>query len=564
MRSSRSVLLPALAALSIIVAACTSTSPSGSATPSGSEEPVTGGTVRIGIGGFPDSLNPGNGLLTEAYTLYELVYDTPIGLTPEGDFVPELAKNWSVSDDGLTWSVELIDNAVFHDGTPLTAEDLKYSLELYRDTPEFPYQPAYPDVFTDIAVVDATHLTITLEDAIGNFESRMVFMYVLPKHIWEQVEDPVAFQNEEMIGSGAFKFVESEQGQFTRLAANKDWWAGAPNVDEVIFQTYDNADARVAALVNGDIDMITEFPNTAVAALRNAENVEVVVADPVSGSLSDIIPNIVEPENCPVDEGGVCSGHPALLDVQVRRALATAMDKQQIIDVVLLGLGSPGLSMVPRGLGDFFASDVSDYPYDPAAANGLLDAAGYVDSDGDGIRECLADQECPTGDLTFRFNYPDDSDSSPRVADMLKAMWNEIGIKIEIQALDPDTLTSVCCPTFDFDLILWGWGSDPDPAFLLGVALCDEIPFGFSETGYCNPDYDELYARQGVEPDHAARVAIVHEMQQILVDDVVYIIPYYEGSTQAYRSDRFTGWVTGPTTIGLEDPSSLAVISKVQ
>ncbi|MDH4334566.1 MAG: ABC transporter substrate-binding protein [Chloroflexota bacterium] len=564
MRSSRSVLLPALAALSIIVAACTSTSPSESSGPSGSSAPASGGTVRVGIGGFPDSLNPGNGLLSESYTLYELVYDTPIGLTPDGDYVPELAKSWSVSDDGLTWSVELVDNATFHDGTALTAEDLKFSLELYRDTVDFPYMPAYPDVFETIEAVDATHLTITTAEPIGNFESRMVFIYVIPKHIWESVDDPVAFQNEEMIGSGPFKFVESEQGQFTRLAANKDYWGDAPKIDEVIFQTYDNADARVAALVNGDIDMITEFPNTAVATLRNAENVEVVVADPVSGDLRDIIPNIVDPENCPVDEGGVCTGHPALLDVQVRKALAMAMDKQQIIDVALLSLGSPGLSMVPRGLGDFFADDVSDYAFDVSGANDLLDTAGYADTNGDGIRECLPSQDCPTGDLTFRFNFPDDIDSGPREADMLKAMWQEIGVKIEIQALDADTLTSICCPTFDFDLILWGWGSDPDPAFLLGVALCDEIPTGFSETGYCNPDYDELYVRQGVEPDHQARVAIVHEMQQILVDDVVYMIPYYASSTQAYRSDRFTGWVTGPTTIGLEDPSSLGVISKVQ
>jgi peptide/nickel transport system substrate-binding protein len=564
----RTPTLPLFAVFAVLLAACTSASPSpsasGAASAAPSAEPVSGGTLRVGIGGFPDSLNPGNGLLSESYTLYELMYDTPIGITPDGSYVPELASSWSVSDDGLTWTLELVDNAVFHDGTPLTSEDVKYTLELYRDTPDFPYLPSYGDVFEEIQAVDATHVTITTSDPIGNFESRMLFMYVIPKHIWELEDDPVAFQNEEMIGSGPFKLVQSEQGQFTRLAANKDWWNGAPNVDEVIFQTIENADARVAALVNGDVDMITEFPNTAVNTLQNDPNVEVVIADPVFGSLRDVFPNIVQPEDCPVDEGGLCTGHPALLDLAVRRALATAMDKQQIIDVALLGLGSPGLSMVPVGLGDFYASGVSDYPYDVAAANGLLDDAGYVDSDGDGVRECLADQECPTGDLTFRFHYPDDVDSGAREADLLKAMWAEIGVAIEIQALDADTLTSICCPTFDFDLILWGWGSDPDPAFLLGVALCEEIPYGFSETGYCNPDYDELYVRQGIETDPAARVAIIHEMQQILVDDVVYMIPYYDLSVQAYRSDRFSGWITGASTAGLEDSSSLVVISQVE
>ncbi|HEX2368426.1 MAG TPA: ABC transporter substrate-binding protein, partial [Acidimicrobiia bacterium] len=104
---------------------------------------ATGGTVRVAYGGSPDSLNPGNGLLAESYTMYELVYDTPISIDIDGNYVPELAEEWSVSDDGLTWTLDLVEGATFHDGTPLTAEDVKYSLELYRDTEAFPYMPAY-------------------------------------------------------------------------------------------------------------------------------------------------------------------------------------------------------------------------------------------------------------------------------------------------------------------------------------------------------------------------------------------------------------------------------------
>ena len=89
--------------------------------PSGSASTATGGTVNIGWAGAPDSLNPGNGLLEESYILYELVYDTPIGLDGEGNFVPELATHWTSSEDGLTWTMKLVDNAKFHDGTPLTS-----------------------------------------------------------------------------------------------------------------------------------------------------------------------------------------------------------------------------------------------------------------------------------------------------------------------------------------------------------------------------------------------------------------------------------------------------------
>lgn len=555
--------MPLLVGLSLVLAACgTGTQ---STQPSGSAGSGTGGTVRIGIGGSPDSLNPGNGLLSESYTLYELVFDTPIGVTNDGDYVPELATDWSVSDDGLTWTLNLVDNATFHDGTPLTSDDVKFTLELYRDTADFPYLPSYGDVFESVEAPDSTTVLIHLSSPIGNFESRMVFMYILPKHVWEAVDDPVAFENEEMIGSGPFKLVENKQNEFTRLAANTDYWNGPPQVEEVIFQKIENADARVAALTNGDVDLITEFPATAVSALQNAANVEVYIADTFPGTLRDVFFNQVDPANCPSD-GGVCSGHPALRDVEVRRALATAMDKQQIIDVTQLGLAAPGLSVVPIGLGDFYASEVSDYAFSVDAANELLDNAGYVDTDGDGIRECPASMaDCgPTGDLTFRFNYADDIDSAPREADLLKGMWEAIGAKIEIQGLDPDTLTSVCCPSFDYDIMLWGWGSDPDPGFLLGVAICDEVSSGFSETGYCNPEYDALYVAQGTETDHAARVELVHQMQQILTDDVVYMVPFYTQTVEAYRTDAFSGWLTGSSTQGLEDPTSLTVIRPVQ
>ncbi len=551
-----------LVGLCLVLAACSG--PASSSQPSpGASGTATGGTVRVGIGGSPDSLNPGDAYLSEAYTLFELVYDTPINLSAEGNYEPELAKTWTLSDDGLTWTLELVDNATFHDGTPLTSADVKFTLELYRDTADYPYMTSYPDVFTSIEAPDATHVVLHSDQAIGNFESRMVFMYILPKHIWE-TQDPVDFDNAAMIGSGPFKLVENRQGEFTRLASNTDYWKTPPFVDGVIFQTFQNPDARVAALTNDDVDMITEFPATAVAALQNADNVTVAITDPVAGSLRDVFFNLVDPADCPTADGGVCTGHEALRDLQVRKALATAVDKEQIINVAQLGLAVPGLTLVPitLGGGEYYASDVADYAYNIDDANAILDAAGYDDTDGDGVRECRPDQACD--DLTFRVNYSEDNDTAPREAELLQGMWEAIGVKVTIQALDADTLTSVCCPAFDYDVIIWTWGSDPDPDFIIGVPTCGAISSGTNETGYCNPEYDALDAAQGVEVDHAARVDMIKQMQQILVDDVVYIVPYYDQQKQAYRSDRFTGWWDGQASWGLEDPSSLTVIRPVQ
>ena len=115
-------------------------------------------------------------------------------------------------------------------------------------------------------------------------------------------------------------------------------------------------------------------------------------------------------------------------------------------------------------------------------------------------------------------------------------MWAEIGVTIEIQGLDANALTSVCCPAFDYDVMLWGWGSDPDPAFLLGVAICDEVPSGLSETGYCNPDYDDLYVAQGSETDQAAGSTWWHHMQQFSSPRGLHD-PVLPETVEAYRTD---------------------------
>jgi len=554
-----------LVALGLVLGACRAAQQS-PGSQSGAPQPssnLTGGTVRIGIGGSPDSLNPGNGLLAEAYTLYELVYDTPIGINEAGEFYPELATEWSVSDDGLTWTMTIRDDAVFHDGEPVTAEDVAFSIQLYKDTTDFPYLPSYASYFETIEAPDETTVVLTTAEPIGNFEANIVFMYVIPQHIWEDVEDPIEFQNEDMIGSGPFKLAEAKRREFTRLEANADYWNGAPFIDEVILQTYRNADARVAALSNGEVDAISEFPPTAFPTLDNAENVEVHIADiAAGGDIRDILFNMVSSEDCPTDDGGECTGHPALQEVEVRQALAMAMDKQQIIDVALLGLGSQGVGFVPPGLGEYFIGTEADIPFDVAGANALLDQAGYTDTDGDNIRDCKAGQDCD--DLTFRFNFPDDIDTAPREAELIKGMWEQIGVTIEIGALDSDTLTSICCPAFDYDVILWGWGSDPDPGFLMSVTTCAEIPTGYSETGYCTEEYDQLYAEQGTETDRDARIAIIHEMQQMLLDAVPYIVPYYAQDREAWRTDKFTGWISANPSFGLTDPVSLTVLRPLQ
>jgi peptide/nickel transport system substrate-binding protein len=535
------------------------------AEPAATEAPAAAAeaaVARIGWGGSPDTLNPGTAILTESYLVFEAVYDSMFELKLDGTFEPGLAESWEISDDGKVWTFKIHQGVKWHDGEPLTAGDIAFTYNFYQSHEDFPYMPVYTTFFESVEAPDDQTLVITLSEPISNMESQLVYMFVLPEHIWSQYDDPTAaveFENLEMIGSGPFRMVDYRQGEFVHLAAVKDHFRTPPKVDEVVFQTFDNQDALVQALITGQVDMINEMPNTAVPTLRNAENIQLVTGSPLSPSIADIIPNQVAPENCPAEDG-VCSGHPALRDRNVRLALAHATDKQSIIDVVLLGLGTPGLTLIPDGLGVWYNDTIQDYPFDIDEANRILDEAGYADTDGDGVRE-MPDGTNP---LSFRLYWANDSVNYPRVAEILADTWGQIGVELQPQALDPDALTSVCCPTFDYDVLIWGWGSDPDPGFLLSVHLTDEIPTGNSETGYANPEYDDLYVQQATELDPEQRREIVWQMQEILHDDVVYIVPYYEQNVQAYRTDRFTGWIIDQPKVELADVTSLTVIEPVE
>jgi peptide/nickel transport system substrate-binding protein len=578
-RKSWSILF--LVVLALVMAACAGT-PAAPAPPVETEAPQPAATeapepavteapaeameptiARIGWGGSPDTLNPGTAVLSEAYIVFELVYDSMFEPQLDGTYRPGLAESWEVSDDGTVWTFKIHDGVKFHDGEPLTANDIAFSYNFYQTHEDFPFLPVYTEYFESVEAPDDSTLVITLSEAIPNMESQLVFLYVIPQHIWAEYDDPTAaveFENEEMIGTGPFKMVEYKQGEFVHLAAVKDHFLTPPKVDEVVFQTFDNQDALVQALITGQVDMITEMPNTAVPALRNAETVQLVTGAPLAPEVTDIIPNLTTEETCPTEDGGVCSGHPALGDRGVRLALAHATDKQKIIDVVLLGLGTPGLTLIPDGLGVFYNDTIQDYAFDIDEANRILDEAGYADTDGDGVRE-MPDGSNP---LEFRLYWPNDSATAPRIAELLAETWGQVGVKLQPQALDPDALTSVCCPTFDFDVIIWGWGSDPDPGFLLSVHLTDEIPTGNSETGYSNPEFDELYAQQATELDPDKRREIIWDMQEILHRDIAYIIPYYAQATQAYRTDRLQGWITDQPKVELADVTSLVVIEPVE
>ncbi len=545
--------------LPLLLAGCSEPAMPGTAP----EPPGEPALLRIGWKGAPDTLNPGMAFLTDSYTIFNLVYDTLYELELDNSFSLSLAEAVHTSEDGLTWTFQIRPGVRWHDGEPLTAHDIAFTYNFYRDHPEFPYLPTYTEHFAQVKAPDDATVIIRLDQPIPNMESQLVFLYVLPEHIWaaqDEAGTAAEFTNPAPVGSGPFQLVEYVRDEYVHLAANPAYFGEKPKIDGVIFQSFGNSDALVQALQVGQLDMITEVPKTALAALRNASDIEIVTGPPLSPEMADIFFNLIDPADCPVAEGGLCTGHPALRDRTVRRALAHATDKQQIIDVLLLGLGTPGLTLVPDSLGRWYNRSLEDYAFDLAKANQLLEEAGYRDTDGDGVRE-LPDGSRP---LEFRLLWADDTPDAPRLADLLRQNWEKIGVRVTAQTYDPSALLALCCPAFDYDIIIWGWSTDPDPAVLLKVMTSAAIPNGSSEAGYSNPAYDALYAAQAVEMDPQKREELIWQMQEIVLEDVVYIVPYYAQAAQAYRTDRFTGWLSDGPTLVLEDHSALVALEPVK
>ena len=159
--------------------------------------------------------------------------------------------------------------------------------------------------------------------------------------------------------------------------------------------------------------------------------------------------------------------------------------------------------------------------------------------------------------------FPSDNPLYPRAADLITAWFKEIGIKTTPQSTDPDALTAAITPAGDYDLVLWGWGPDPDPDFILSVMTTDQfVDGGWSDSGYSNPEYDQLYKDQQLAIDKTERQKIIWKMQEMVFNDRPYIVNWYEDILQAYRSDRFKGFVESP--LGIESQQSIMQVEPVQ
>ena len=511
--------------------------------------PSPGGTVTLRIGWVqePDNLNPFIGIQGTSYMLWHMNYDFLVGFDAETlEPRPELATSWEVSEDGKDWTFTIRDDATWQDGTPVTAADVAFTFN-YINENELLNLSAYTDGITGADVIDDTHVVVHTRAPKANM-LRMV-VPILPEHIWSKIDGEAAassYQNKPpVIGDGPFQIVEFKKGKYVRLVANETYWAGAPKVDEIIFQLYTNADTMAQDLKLGTIDGAVNVPPAQFKQLGDTPGIETVQG--TSWQFTEI------GMNCYDDPDS--KGNPVLLDQQFRQAVNWAVDREKIVAVAHNGYAAVGSTLiVPYSEYHWEPPAEAAYTYDPEKAAQLLDDAGYRDVDGDGLRETKDGEP-----LSLRFYVTADAPENQTAAKLIVGWLNDIGVKLELQVLDAGALIDAqynyegddYAP--DWDLFIWYWTQDVDPQFMLGIYTPQQIE-GWNDCLWTDEEYTELNDAQAKAIDVAERKPIVERMQEIFSAGAAYAILTYPYQLEAYDSDDWQGWVSVPgnTTGGQE------------
>jgi peptide/nickel transport system substrate-binding protein len=511
------------------------------AVPAGSQtkKPVT---FTVGYTQAIDSMNPVVGVTVASYEAWNIQYATVTDKSPK-DFspIPGLAKSWTSSADKKTWTYTLRPNLKWSDGQPLTAEDVAYTINRAKKEEWL----NYTSVVANLTATAQDPTTLVVKTSVPDPKLPTLDMYVLPKHIWEKQDAKAITKYDALdgVGSGPFTLEHSEKGQFARFKANPYYFGGKPAVDRVVIRFFDNPDAMVAALKRGEVDAAEDVPGTAFKQLQKDPNM--VTVQGYQGAMTEFAIN---------GGAGLKKPHPALLDLKVRQAIAHAIDKKTIVDRVLAGLGKPTdtLSVSPNPEWSPEVPAETQYDFNLDKAKQILDDAGYKDTNGNGIREM------PGGGRELRFRYAVRSEGStgPATAELITGWLRQIGIATTQKVYDDGRLTEVIGKG-DYDLFVWGWVPFVDPDQMVSYFQCDQVSSDpddptnyYNDASWCDKQYDALYKQQKVEVDHAKRVDIVHQMLTRFYEAAVYDVLYVYPDLQAYRKNRFTGWIRQPEKTG--------------
>lgn len=428
--------------------------------------------ISVAIQLEPPNLDPTGGAAQAIDSvLYSNVFEGLTRFMADGSVVPGLAESWDISDDGLVYTFNLQSGVMFHDGTAMDAEDVKFSLDRARAEDSTNAQKGLFAGITDVAVVDPQTVQVTLDQPNGSFLFNMAWgdaVIVAPESIDDIANNP--------IGTGAFTFVDWVQGDRIELARNDAYWGEAPALESATFRFISDPTAAFAAVMAEDVDAFVGFPAP--------ENLPQFEADP----RFQVLVGNTEGETILSTNNKM----PPFDNVLVRQALAHAIDRQAIIDGAMFGYGTP--------IGTHFAPHNPDYvdllgnsPYDPDKARELLAQAGFADG------------------FTTTLKLPPPS-YARRGGEIIAAQLREVGIETEISNLEWAQWLEEVFRGKDFGLTIVSHTEPMD----IGIYANPDYYFQ-----YDNAEFQALMEELTATTDPAGRSEILAKAQTMISEDYV-------------------------------------------
>jgi len=529
--SSKTMLIVGLVLLAVVaVAGCGGEVVEEPDDPTGddpTEDPIDddryGGRAAFRTSGEPPTLNPYYGTDSVHGQIMTFMAERLVRVNDEGEYEGQLAKDWEISDDGLVYTFNLVEDARWHDGEPFTADDVIFSFELMLDES---LGASNRGSFLiggepiEMEKVDEHTVEMILPEVFGPVLTSVGRLPVAPKHLLEDA-DPANFQEHpwgmtEPVHTGPFKFVEYESGEYVRLERFDDYWGENAYLDEAIFRIIPDTDATRVALETGQIHF-SDLPSADYD--RIVEDGELQTFAEPSGLVQFVaLNNVVFPFD----------------DVQVRRAINHLVDRETIIDHALMGYGEPAYNfMVPGDM--FYNEDVLDrkYYYDVDEAVSLLKDAGYERGDDDIM---VRDGER----LEFEVIIAQGNRERERAATIMQADFEKAGVDMQIRTMEwsaqVDILTSTDDP-LDYQAQIVGNLLGPDPDRYHAVYGPSQYPEGSNYIAYLNEEVEDLFmqARREVDPDE--RAALYEELQRVIVNDAPVLWLWYTESLYAYSPE---------------------------
>lgn len=490
--------------------------------------------VRVALNGFENNLTPFTltfGSAPNTHDLIMLVYDSLFWSQVSEDPEPWLAEEATPSDDGRVWTVTLREGLTWHDGEPLTAEDVKFSFDYYEEfagaSGRYAHHVFDVPPFESAEVVDERTVRLNYEEPAPTFEILPgADLPIIPKHIWENVDEPSKASEDLPVGSGPFEVVDIQSDQSYLLQANESYFKGRPTIDELELTIVKDPSAAFSALQTGEVDFVSRnvSPELVEQVSTNSEVVE--------GTKFESVQMLFNARK------------PPLSDPQLRKAISLAVDSQALVDTVLLGEGRPGLDSFLHPDSPW-ALPEGEHEFDPARAREMLDEAGYSEGS-DGVRQT------PDGEpLEFSVLVSSFEPQSIRAVQLAAQQVSELGVTLAPETLDPATLRQRReaeegqVPDYDaYISVLEAHAHvDPDSLYYFFHSPGEEKGFGDQITGYGNPEFDEL-AEEAAVSEISDRRPLLHDMQRTLAEEVPAIVFYYPDGLFAYRPDAYNGWVS--------------------